>query len=63
MQEQLIALAIQEVPNIIEALKEAFHKKEPTAPVPTEAEVIAAFNQAFTSSLAKDDLWLAQNPM
>lgn len=62
MKEQLLTLAIQEAPAIIAGLRALFHQAHPDAPEPTEAEVIAAFNAAFISSLAKDDLWLAAHP-
>lgn len=62
MKDLLLQLAIQEVPNVIEALKALFKKRNPAAPEPTEVEVMAAFNGAFFSSLAKDDQWLAAHP-
>jgi hypothetical protein len=58
----LLALAIQEAPTMISALKDLFSKQNPDAPVPTDAEVIAAYNDAFASSLAKDEQWLAAHP-
>jgi hypothetical protein len=57
-----VNLAIQEVPAVIEAFKSLFGNKNPGVPGPTSEEVIAAFNAAFTSSLAKDDQWLAVHP-
>ena len=62
MNPALIALAIQEAPTIIAALKALFHQTNPNAPLPTDAEVIAAYQTAFVSSLAKDDAWLAAHP-
>lgn len=62
MKNQLITLAIQETPQLIEGLKSLFHRKNPTEPVPTSEEVIDAFNSAFASSLAKDEAWLAAHP-
>lgn len=58
----LVQLAITETPNIITALKSLFASQHPTAPVPTDDEVIAAYQQALASSLAKDDNWLAAHP-
>ncbi len=58
MSEALINLAIQETPALIEAFKAAFIKANPGAPVPTSEEVIASYQAAFESSLAKDELWL-----
>ena len=59
MNPALINLAIQETPLIIELLKALFKKSDPTAPTPTDAEVIAAWQNGFISSLAKDDQWLS----
>ncbi len=58
----LLALALQETPTIVNALIEKFTKANPDAPVPTSEEVIAAYQSAFQSSLAKDDAWLAAHP-
>jgi len=58
----LIALALQETPAILATLKALFATQNPDAPVPTDAEVIAAYQTAFVSSLAKDDAWLAAHP-
>jgi len=58
----LILLALQQTPAIIDGLKALFHKTNPTAPVPTDAEIIAAYQSAFVSSLAKDDAWRAAHP-
>lgn len=62
MKEQLITLAIQQAPSVIAGLKELFQKENPDAPVPTEVEIIQAFNSAFFSSLAVDEAWLAAHP-
>lgn len=58
----LLALALQETPTIIDALVKKFSAAHPDEPTPTSEEVIAAYQQAFTSSLAKDDAWLAAHP-
>jgi hypothetical protein len=58
----LITVAIQEVPSVIDALKSLFTKSNPTATTPSDADIINAFNQAFASSLAVDDQWLAVHP-
>ena len=58
----LITLAIQQVPSIIDAIKSIFASQNPGAPTPTDAQVIAAFNSAFASSLAVDDAYLAVHP-
>lgn len=59
MKELLIKSLIESLPNIIQEIKDLFKKKNPTAPEPTDAEVMAGLTQAFISSLAKDDAYLA----
>jgi hypothetical protein len=59
MNQDLITLAIQETPQIVDLLRSLFQKQQPDAPVPSEAEVMAAYQVAFTSTLAKDDFWLS----
>ncbi len=59
MNPVLIQLAIQELPTVIDTFRQLFKKHDPTAPEPTNEDVIAAFEQAFKSSLAKDDAWLS----
>ena len=58
----LLALAIQELPNIISLIKSWHQSANPGAPEPTDDEVIAALHAAVQSSIAKDDLWIAQHP-
>ena len=58
----LLGLAIEELPSVIALLKDRFVKANPTLPAPTSEQVIAAFNAAYYSSLAKDDRWLADHP-
>ena len=58
----LINLAIREAPAIIALFRQHFTRQNPDVPAPTDIEVIAAFNQAFLSSLLKDNLWLAAHP-
>lgn len=55
----LLALIIQEVPGIIEFIKQQFAKAHPGDPEPTEEQIVAAWIQAAASSIAKDDNWLA----
>jgi hypothetical protein len=57
-----VNLAIQEAPAVIAAFKSLFGSKNPGVPGPTSEEVIAAFNAAFASSLAKDEQWLSAHP-
>lgn len=58
----LVAIAIQNLPAIIDSLKGWFSQANPGAPLPTDEEVIAAYQEALASSLAKDAAWLAAHP-
>lgn len=58
----LVALAIKELPGLIRTIRELRAKQDPSAPPPTDEEVIAAFNEAYASSKAKDEHWLAEHP-
>jgi hypothetical protein len=58
----LLQLAIQELPVVIELVRQVFVKHNPTDPPPTDGDVMAAFNAAYESSLAKDHQWLAAHP-
>lgn len=60
--EKLLNIAIDNLPTGIALLRTAFVKAHPNDPVPTEAELIAAEQEAISSSLAKDDRWLASHP-
>lgn len=62
MNEQLIALAIQFAPELISLLKDKFHKANPDAPMPSDEEVVAAYQEAFRASVDKDDRWVAAHP-
>lgn len=55
----LIELAIRETPTIVAYLRVLFTKANADAPVPTDAELIAAYQAALASSLAQDEAWLA----
>jgi hypothetical protein len=59
---QLIAVGIQVLPGVIDFLRQEFGKQHPAAAVPTDEEVMAAYQQALASSLAKDEQWLAAHP-
>lgn len=59
---EILALAIEQAPGLIRGFKSLFAQRNPGAPEPTDAEVIAAFNSAFQSSLDKDDAWFAAHP-
>lgn len=58
----LVPLIIQELPGTLQAIKDLFGKQNPDSPSPTDEEIMAAFEQAFASSRAKDDAWLAAHP-
>lgn len=60
--DALLQLAIKEAPAAITLLKNLFAKDHPDAPFVTDEQVAAAYMSAFTSSLLKDDVWLAAHP-
>lgn len=62
VQTALTQLAIEELPAIIGYLRVAFAKRNPDVPAPTDAEVIAAYQSAYRSSVDKDDAWLSSHP-
>lgn len=55
----IIQVALTQLPDILRAFKDLFHAQHPTEPVPTDAEVIAAYQAALAASLAADAAWLA----
>jgi hypothetical protein len=59
---RLVSVAIMELPNAIAFIRDAFQKDHPDVPAPTDADVIAAYQSALASSLAKDAAWLAAHP-
>lgn len=58
----LIAVLIQNLPGLVVFAREAFAKANPGAPVPTEAEIKAAYVAALALSLSVDAEWLAAHP-
>lgn len=62
MGASLIAVLISKLPEIIALSKEWFGQAHPELPEPTSEEVIAAWIHASTSSLLKDEAWLAAHP-
>jgi hypothetical protein len=62
MTPALLAVLLQNLPGIIGFAKAQFASANPGAPVPTDEEVIAAYQSALASSLAKDEAWLAVHP-
>jgi len=61
MTPALIAVAIQEIPNLIDLLKTAFKKRNPDAPQPTSEEVLAALETAYLVSKDIDLRWLSEH--
>jgi hypothetical protein len=62
MNNPLILLAIQELPALIARFREIFAAQHPDEPVPSDAEVVAAYESAYQLSVAKDEAWLAAHP-
>lgn len=60
MEQLLLSFAIKETPALIAGLKDLFHKQNPDAPPVTDAQVFAALNSAYLTSLAKDDAILGR---
>lgn len=52
----IIQLIIEETPSLIALIREKLRKKDPNAPTPTSEEVIAAFEQAYADSYARDEM-------
>jgi len=50
------------LPSVVSLVQAIFVKQYPGDPVPTSAEVLAAFGSACASSIARDDAWLAAHP-
>lgn len=62
MPEGLVALLIQNLPELVGSIKDLFHRNNPDAPPLTDAQVHDAFILAVSSTIAKDDLYLAAQP-
>lgn len=58
----LLLLALQQAPAIIATLRDLFRTRHPQDPVPTDEEILAAFNEACTSLIQKSEAWLAAHP-
>ena len=51
------------LPSVIGMIQSLFKQQNPGVPVPTSAEVTAAFADACTKSLSVDADWLASHPI
>jgi len=58
----LVAVLIQQMPQLIAFAREAFANANPDEPSPTDEAIIAAYQSALASSLARDADWLEQHP-
>ncbi len=58
----LIALILKEIPGIVTLIQERYAAAHPEADPLTAEQVVAAFEEAFTSTIAKDEMikaWIA----
>lgn len=62
MNPALTSVILQNLPGIIGFIKAQFAATHPDEPEPTSEAVIAAYQEALASSLAKDAIWLAEHP-
>lgn len=62
MDPALVMFAIKEAPAAIAAFRALFGKAHPNEPVPDDAQVLEAFNEAHRRTIATDDKWLADHP-
>jgi hypothetical protein len=58
----LLTLLLGKGPELIRLIKQWWADTHPGEPVPTDAEVKAAWAQAAVLSLTKDDDWLGTHP-
>lgn len=50
----ILELIIKQSPALIGLIGELWHKQNPAIPAPSSVEIIAAFEQAFKDSAARD---------
>lgn len=62
MNPTLINVILQNLPGIVAFTKAQFAAANPGVPAPTSEDVIAAYREAVTTSLATDAIWLAEHP-
>lgn len=58
---ELLALLVQQVPGIIQSVKDHHATVNPTLPPLTDAEAMAILRQALDVSEAKDDVYLSSH--
>jgi len=63
MNPALLTLIIQEIPAAVDLIKTLFAQQHPGEPIPTEAEIVAAYQSALQASLDKDQQWLSVHPI
>lgn len=52
----LVQFILQEAPKVIGLIQERYAANNPTLPPLTAEQVVAAFEEAFTSTIAKDEM-------
>jgi hypothetical protein len=57
----LVQLILQSIPGIIGQIQDQHRFSNPSAPVPTPEEIVQAFEDAFTSTIFKDEAIKAAN--
>lgn len=58
----IVPVVLQNLPQIIDLIRQWHQQQNPGVPPPTDEEIHLALLQAATSTIAKDDLWLAHHP-
>ncbi len=59
---RIVNILTEEAPAIIGLVQSLFAQRHPTDPVPTSAEVIAAWESLYASDVARDEQLLKDNP-
>lgn len=58
MRNQLVTLAIQELPVAIAAFKRMYHRLYPESPEPSDEDVMGALESAYMASVVNHDPFL-----
>jgi len=61
--ESIINAALNSLPAILALIQGSHAEANPGAPVPTDAEVIAALHEAVASVVGKGETWKAAHPV